>query len=217
MLAKLFKLTAIAIFTLIIISGAHAEAKQEIKLDVPTLMKERKIGSDDAPVKIVKYASFTCGHCATLETKTMPQIKKDFVDTGIAQIIYKPFPLDDHALQASLMMRCIPEENFFETYETLFSQQKEWFQSGNPTKFLVSLADLAGLNREQFVACTNNQELIAAVKDEMIATHKKHKIEAVPAMIFNEGEQIVVGYQTYEQLAKIIKDVKTITELKKTK
>src|SRR6202040_343446 len=36
------------------------------------------LGSKDAPVTIVEYASMTCGHCAAFYTSTFPELKKKY-------------------------------------------------------------------------------------------------------------------------------------------
>lgn len=220
MLARLLKLCAVAVFTFLVISNAHAEKKEDIKLDIPTLMKEYKIGSDDAPIKITKFASFTCGHCATFATKTMPEIKEKYVDTGIVQITYIPFPLDEYAMKASLMVQCAPRENYGDLYDTIYSKQMDWFKSGDPTKFLINLGELAGVSKEKFNTCANSTELTEALQTQMRNAYKKHQINAVPAFVINEGEdsqQVVVGYKTAEEMSKIIKGVKTIKDLKDNK
>ncbi|MCB1473306.1 MAG: thioredoxin domain-containing protein, partial [Rhodobiaceae bacterium] len=40
------------------------------------------MGKDDAPVTIYEYASMTCGHCAHFHKDTLPELKKEYIDTG---------------------------------------------------------------------------------------------------------------------------------------
>ena len=201
----------IAIFTFLSIAPTQAN---DINLDIEKILEDRKIGNDNAPIKIVKYASFTCGHCAIMNNKTMPEIKKQFVDTGIAQITYKSFPLDEHSMLATLMVQCAPKDKFLELYETLYQRQQDWFKSGNSIEFLANIAELTGVSREKFEACTNNQELKAALTKDMKESYTKYQINAVPALVINDGEKVVIGYKTVEQLAEIINDVKNIKKLK---
>jgi len=218
MLARFIRLTAIAIIVMMTNSATAEEApKTDIKLDVTALMKEHKIGRDDAPIKIEKYASFTCSHCANLETRTMPAIKKQFVDTGMVQFIYKPFPLDEFAMQAELMIKCADRSKFFDLTSALFAQQQDWFKSGDLTKFLMQLGNLAGLDDAKFKTCITSKELTDAVRAQMTDAYKKYKINSVPALVINNGDQVITGYRTVEELSKIIKDTKTIKDLKNGK
>lgn len=218
MLAKFIRLTAIAVI-IMITNTAIAEEPQTPKntLDIAALMKDHKIGRDDAPIKIEKYASFTCNHCASFEIKTMPEIKKQFIDTGIVQFIYKSFPLDDYAMQAELMVKCADGNKFFDLTNALFSKQQDWFKSGDTKKFLMQLGELAGINEEKFNTCTSSKELNEAIRKQMNESYQKHKINAVPALVINNGEQIITGYRTVDELAKIIKDTKTIIDVKQGK
>ena len=45
-------------------------------------VKDFSIGSPDAPVKIVEYASFTCPHCAHFAEEVFKPLKRDYIDTG---------------------------------------------------------------------------------------------------------------------------------------
>src|SRR5262249_59212665 len=52
------------------------------------------LGSNDAPVTIVEYASMTCSHCAAFYGSTFPELKKKYIDTGKVKFILREFPLD---------------------------------------------------------------------------------------------------------------------------
>ena len=66
------------------------------------------LGNQDAPVTIIEYASLTCPHCAAFEKETLPLIKKEWIDTGKAKLVFRDFPLDGSAIKASLVARCAP-------------------------------------------------------------------------------------------------------------
>ena len=67
-------------------------------------------GSRNAKIKIYSYQSLTCPHCATFHRKVYPLIKKDYIDTGIVQIYFKPFPLDLAALNAAKIAQCVDKK-----------------------------------------------------------------------------------------------------------
>ncbi|WP_238254868.1 thioredoxin domain-containing protein, partial [Methylorubrum podarium] len=52
------------------------------------------LGSPDARVTIVEYASLTCGHCAAFHRETYPELKRRYIDTGKVRFILREFPLD---------------------------------------------------------------------------------------------------------------------------
>ena len=64
------------------------------------------IGSHDALVKIKVFSSLTCPHCANFHIKVVPKIKKEYVESGKAQLIFIDFPLDQAAFNASKLLHC---------------------------------------------------------------------------------------------------------------
>ena len=46
-------------------------------------------GNIDAKVKIIVYESLTCSHCANFHKNIYPELKKQYIDTGIAIIEFK--------------------------------------------------------------------------------------------------------------------------------
>ena len=73
------------------------------------------LGSDEALVKIKVYSSLTCPHCASFHIKVVPEIKKEYVESGKVQIIFIDFPLDQAAFNASKLLHCLNQKktNYF--------------------------------------------------------------------------------------------------------
>ena len=77
--------------------------------DVPQLLPDdRVLGNADAPITIFEYFSLTCPHCATFDQVTLPQVKKDWIDTGKAKLVYRDYPLDQEAMTAAVKGRGAP-------------------------------------------------------------------------------------------------------------
>ena len=58
-------------------------------------------GYVDAPIKILAFESLTCPACANFHKNIYPELKKDFIDTGLIKIEFRNFPLDIMALNAA--------------------------------------------------------------------------------------------------------------------
>ncbi len=82
------------------------------------------IGNSDAPVTIIEYASFTCPHCANFHANTLPELKKVWLDSGKAKLIYRDFPFDQRALRAAMLARCAGPKRYFAFVDVLYKQQK---------------------------------------------------------------------------------------------
>ena len=82
-------------------------------------------GKKNAKITIIAYESLTCSHCATFHKEIYPQLKKDYLDTGLAKIEFRHFPLDVAAFNASKIAQCKSGQGL-EILETLYSNQQAW-------------------------------------------------------------------------------------------
>ena len=60
------------------------------------------IGSDNAKIDIVEYASYTCPHCATFHTDVYPKLKENYIETGHVRFTYREVYFDKYGLWASM-------------------------------------------------------------------------------------------------------------------
>ena len=85
-------------------------------------------GNENAKIKIYSYQSLTCPHCAAFHTKIYPLLKKDYIDTGIAKIYFKHFPLDLAALNAAKIAQCVSKEKRIPFIDYLYETQESWIK-----------------------------------------------------------------------------------------
>lgn len=92
--------------------------------------KDPTLGKKDAPVIMIEFSDFQCPFCGRFWKDTLPQIKKDYVDTGKVLFVYKDFPLRQiHPLaqKAAEAANCAAEQGkFWEYHDALFGKQIEW-------------------------------------------------------------------------------------------
>jgi protein-disulfide isomerase len=163
------------------------------KIDVAAAMKDRVLGSESAPVTIIEYASLTCPHCAHFEKEILPEVKKRLIDTGKAKLIYRDFPLDQFALKAAMMARCIPADKYYNMIELLFDNQDRWTKAKDPMEGLAQLGSLAGMSDADFKSCTENHDLETAILTHMQEAQNKYKAQSTPTFIFNDGAEQFTG------------------------
>ena len=82
-------------------------------------------GKENAKITIIAYESLTCSHCANFHEDVYPQLKKDYLDTGLAKIEFRHFPLDIAALNASKIVQCNQGQSL-EILNSLYSNQQAW-------------------------------------------------------------------------------------------
>lgn len=175
-----------------------------LMIDVASAMKDRVIGNDNAPVTIIEYSSMTCPHCANFTTRQLPEVKKRLLETGKARLIFRDFPLDNSALKAAMMARCVPDDKYFGLVEVIFSNQDRWMTSKDPMEGLAQLGALAGMDGDLFKACTQNAELETAVLQGVKDAQSKYHIESTPTFIFNAGAETLGGEADADRFEAIV-------------
>ena len=91
-------------------------------------------GDLNAKIKIIVYESLTCSHCANFHKDVYPELKNEFIDTGLASIEFRNFPLDMAALMQQRLhtVRMMEIQKFFISYMLIKV-------NGLKVKILVSL------------------------------------------------------------------------------
>ena len=115
-------------------------------------IKRIVVGNKDAKITIITFESLTCSHCANFHKDVYPELKKDFIDTGLAKIEFRNFPLDMASLNASKIAHC-KNDGKADILHFLFENQKQWAQGDKiediNSKIKKSLAELTRVFREK--------------------------------------------------------------------
>ena len=150
-------------------------------------VKRIVIGNKDAKITIIAYESLTCSHCADFHINVFPDLKRDYIDTGIAKIEFRHFPLDVAAFNASKISQCKNDGNS-DILNILYLNQAKWIKgetidevNKNLKKFLFS----EGIDVD-FDKCTVNKKIEEFVLNDRIEGVKKFKVNATPTIIIND-------------------------------
>ena len=144
------------------------------------------VGNKDAKITIIAFESLTCSHCANFHKNVYPELKKEYLDTGIAKIEFRHFPLDMAALNASKIAQC-RNDGKSDVLNFLFSNQKKWAIGETVETANENLKKL--LKDENIVIdfekCTNNKKIEDFVLNDRIEGTKKFKVNSTPTIIIN--------------------------------
>ena len=166
------------IIVLILFFGSITSISAEIKRIIS--------GNDNARIKIIAYESLTCSHCADFHIDVYPQLKKEYIDTGLAKIEFRHFPLDMAAFNASKIVQCKSDQSL-EILESLYSNQQAWVRGNTVEDINVNLKKF--LEKEgfkvNFEKCINNKEIEDYVLNDRIEGTKNFKVNATPTIIIN--------------------------------
>jgi protein-disulfide isomerase len=83
-------------------------------------------GDANAPITMIEYSSLSCPHCARFQIDVLPQIRKDFIETGKVKLIQRDFPLNKPAVQAAQLAHCGGPMRYFALVNVLFQTQEQW-------------------------------------------------------------------------------------------
>ena len=143
-------------------------------------------GNKNAKITIIAYESLTCSHCATFHKDIYPKLKKDFIDTGLAKIEFRHFPLDIAALNASKISQCKDDQSL-KILESLYSNQQAWIKGNTIEQVNENLKKF--IEKEgfeiNFEKCIENKEVEDFVLNDRIEGTKNFKINATPTIIIN--------------------------------
>jgi len=168
------------------------------ELMTPGPLGDNALGSPNAPVTIIEYASMTCPHCAHFHETTYPELKKKYIDTGKVRFIFREFPLDALAAAGSMLARCAGSDKYFPMIETLFAQQRDWVVQ-KPLEPMLGIARQAGFTQQSFDECLANQEMLAGIEDTRTRAMKLG-VNSTPTFFING--KIFRGGLTPEELER---------------
>ena len=141
--------------------AAGAAPEPDRTVDMATVLKpgplpELAVG-DPSGVPVVEYGSLTCPHCATFSREIFPELKKDYIDTGKVQFIFREFSRNSLDVAAFLLARCVGDDKAFAAIELLFCEQDKWAFVDKPLEPLIAAMRPAGLTHDQAMACLKDQ------------------------------------------------------------
>ena len=166
-------------------------------------IKRIVVGSKDAKITIIAYESLTCSHCANFHKDVYPELKKNYLDTGLAKIEFRHFPLDIAAFNASKVSQC-KNNGDSKILNSLFANQQKWVKGSsvqeaneNLKKFLVG----EGFNVD-FEKCINDTEIEDFVLNDRIDGVKNFKVNSTPTIVINDKK--FEKTLTYKNLKKAL-------------
>ena len=160
-------------------------------------------GKIDAKITIIAYESLTCSHCANFHKDIYPQLKKDFLDTGLAKIEFRHFPLDIAAFNGAKIAQCNYDQGL-EILESLYSNQQEWVRGSSIEEVndnLKNFIEKKGF-KINFEKCVNNKNIENFILNDRIEGVKKFKVNATPTIIINNKK--FEKSLNYKNLKKIL-------------
>jgi len=157
------------------------------------------LGDSNAPVTIVEYFSYGCGHCKSFNETTFPILKQKYIDTG--QVRFMARQLFGNS-QYPLADLCAAEQGkYWDYHDYLFKNSSEIASQEETASKLKEFAVILGLDQTQFDACYDSaryNEQITKWGEEGLAKG----LTGVPAFFIND--QQIMGNQPIAEFEKAI-------------
>ncbi|RLP84822.1 DsbA family protein [Mycetocola lacteus] len=168
----------------------------------PPLTLDRRIDGDplamgaiDAPVTLVEFADYRCPFCGVFSRDSMPQIKKEFVDTGLVRVEWRDFPIfGEDSVASAVAARAAGEQGkFWEYHDAVYAAAPERGHPDYPREALIAFAEQVGVpDMAKFTADLDSPALAAAVNKDL-TEGKSLGVNSTPVFAINSTP--VVGAQ----------------------
>ena len=146
----------------------------------------RQLGSANAPFTMYVFSSFSCPHCGTFHKEVLPTLKKEFVDTNQAKIVFVETPFDKYALTATLIARCVSPAKWEDFSGTVYKMQYMWKNSSAAKRMFWDYAQKTGMSETDFNLCLANQDLNRKVTQQRNNMVNLYNVRSLPTVVLEK-------------------------------
>jgi len=180
-----------------LVASAGTGLAQETERTVETMA----LGSEDAPVTVIEYASLTCPHCAQFHRDVFGKVKANYIETGKVRFEVRDVYFDRYGLWAAMVARCGGPERYFGITDIMFTRQADWSRQEDPAQAIAAMYAIgrqAGLDDDTMEACVQDQAWAEALVARYQENVEEDDVTGTPTFFIN-GEK--VGNLSYEAFA----------------
>jgi protein-disulfide isomerase len=176
------------------------------QIDTSTMFMIQKddivLGNPLAKVVVFEYSAPTCTHCAYFHKTFLPTLKAKYIDTNKIAYVIRSFISNKQDLDAAILTRCVPQEQFLKMITILYAQQESWAFNAKYREILTNIGQLSGLTPEQYNTCIANTEFADFLINNTRAIAHLPKFMGTPSFVI-DGQLLETAY-TLENLSKAI-------------
>lgn len=156
------------------------------------------LGSPQAPVTVIEYASASCPHCAKFNNEVFPAFKAKYIDTGRVFYVFREFLTQPVELAAAAFMlaRCAPKDRYFNVVDGMFRAQADIYASNEIRSHLLKVGAANGLDEKAVTACEADTHRIDALNARVQRYMARDGVNSTPTFLINgvqlQGEKTLV-------------------------
>jgi protein-disulfide isomerase len=153
-------------------SGATPQPTEDLSPKNVSVDDDPVFGDKNAPLTLIEFSDYECPFCKSFYEDTLPQLKKDYIDTGKVKLVYRDMPLGFHenAHKEAQAAECAREQGGDEMY---FRYHDEIFKrttsngTGLALEQLPVIASEIGIDTSLFQQCLDSEKLKAEVDKDI--------------------------------------------------
>lgn len=170
----------VALFFLFFVSVGQTEINRE---------QLRTYGEANDTI-IYVFTSFSCPYCAAYHQDILPVLKKQYAETGRAKIKIVDLPNNKRSLMATLMARCMSDEEYEAFTKLVYQNQGTWLSIPDYHQKLRDYATQAGLSESNRQKCTADVMLMKTVEKQGRNLSEVHQVRSMPTtLIIHRGNK----------------------------
>ena len=172
------------------------------------------IGNPDAPLKLVEYASHTCGACANFSATGKPVLADKYIPSGVVSFELRNLVRDPIDLAIATLVRCGAKESMLPLSDQAWLALNDFFAAAEANQSLyqaagnqpveqrfVTIAQAAGLidffaarglSADQARTCLADAKAVQSIADASTVQAEELKITGTPSFILN-GKKLEVN------------------------
>lgn len=169
------------------LEGAKDDMRLLRDMAVPVSM-----GDADAPVTIIVFGDFYCTHCAAFSLRERPRIVSEFVEKGIARLVFYDFVLNPSpqagTFLAARAARCAGDQGrYWDYHERLYRNQLRWGAESDKFGAFMGIGEELGLNVSEFRGCLNSDRFAQEVSANLELAHALG-LDGTPSILVGRKE-----------------------------
>jgi protein-disulfide isomerase len=197
---------AAAIFVVMFL-GADKPRSSDFALSDLVQRSSPYVGEPSAPITIVEFGDYQCTFCFKFHKDSLDVIKKEYIDSGKASLVFVDFPLNGpDSVLAAEATHCADEQGKFwsmhdEIYKNWNGERTGWVSRDSITRF----AQTAGVDVTLLNSCIDSKKY----QDQVMETYdfgQKIGIDATPSFLIISDDKVtkITGNQPLEVFRKIL-------------
>jgi len=168
------------------------------------------VGNPNAPITILEWGDFQCTFCYRFHESSLDIIQREYIETGIANLVFKDFPLNgpDSVLAAEAAYCAEDQGKYWSYHDELYAnwagERTGWITDDSLNQFAIT----SDLDVEKFNSCLDDHKYRQRVLD-LEQFGREIGIDATPSfLIFNDEKIIKIrGNQPIDVFRKVIDDL----------